>query len=397
MKKIIPLLLLLSLVFWNSIQYSQAEENMQALYQQKIDTIFTNFFQKIALYESQNQFQASLKVLEWVQTLRKKYTDSKAVYVLPYAQKKLISKINNYQEAISPTEYQEILGVWMDVDWSKTQKGSDNFSETQVQNFNTAGISHVRIRIKDDINETLLTQIDTQVQESLKNGIIPIIAYQADFFKKNPTSQNADKVAQWWKTMATHFENTSSLVSFDIIIEPTDALNTNSDALNMVYEKSVSAIRESSPTRIIFIAPRVRADPTNLSELSIPTQANGYLMIEWHFYAAGPSKTNTTKLWTTGTDSEKKLIDTKIQAAVDWSKTHQILTWVWAWMPGDYNDGNNYTIEEQRVFAHFMSCELQKNNIPYAANQWNKFYDDQNNTWLSDMYPVLQEIISPQC
>ena len=31
-------------------------------------------------------------------------------------------------------------------------------------------------------------------------------------------------------------------------------------------------------------------------------------MAEWHFYASGPDKTNEKKLWTTGTDAEKKLI-----------------------------------------------------------------------------------------
>ena len=34
-------------------------------------------------------------------------------------------------------------------------------------------------------------------------------------------------------------------------------------------------------------------------------------MAEWHFYASGPDKINEKKLWTTGTDAEKKLITDK--------------------------------------------------------------------------------------
>ena len=43
-------------------------------------------------------------------------------------------------------------------------------------------------------------------------------------------------------------------------------------------------------------------------------------MAEWHFYASGPDKTNEKKLWTTGTDAEKKLITDKIQTALAWQQ-----------------------------------------------------------------------------
>ena len=55
---------------------------------------------------------------------------------------------------------------------------------------------------------------------------------------------------------------------------------------------------------MIIISPRLRSDAQYLSELKIPSQANGYLMAEWHFYAAGPSKDNDRKLWTIGTEKK---------------------------------------------------------------------------------------------
>ena len=102
-----------------------------------------------------------------------------------------------------------------------------------------------------------------------------------------------------------------------------------------------------------------------MSELKIPSAHNGYLMAEWHFYASGPDKTNEKKLWTTGTDAEKKLITDKIQTALAWQQQTGIPTWVGAWMPGNYNKGNTYSVEEQTVFAGFMtkalSCIFRKN------------------------------------
>jgi hypothetical protein len=35
----------------------------------------------------------------------------------------------------------------MDVDWSKTQKGKENYNLKAVQDFEDAGVNHVRIRI----------------------------------------------------------------------------------------------------------------------------------------------------------------------------------------------------------------------------------------------------------
>ena len=43
-------------------------------------------------------------------------------------------------------------------------------------------------------------------------------------------------------------------------------------------------------------------------------------------------------------------------------------TQVGAWMPGNYNDGNDYTIEEQVVFSSYMTQQLTNAGIPFAVN-----------------------------
>ena len=96
-----------------------------------------------------------------------------------------------------------------------------------------------------------------------------------------------------------------------------------------------------------------------MSELKIPSAHNGYLMAEWHFYASGPDKTNEKKLWTTGTDAEKKLITDKIQTALAWQQQTGIPTWV---------------------------------GIPFAVNADTKYYNAAENTWISSMQPVFKTI-----
>lgn len=294
---------------------------------------------------------------------------------------------------ITPDEYVKILGKGLDVDWSKTDKGIDNYNTKTVTDFKEKGIDHVRIRIAKDATEELLKGLDKQIKDCIDNGLIPVVAYQADEFKNDPSQEKINKVVKWWGTVAERYKDYSYLISFDMLIEATDALNKAPEKLNEIYEAVVTEIRKSNPERILMMSPRLRSDPSYLSELKIPTKHNNYIMAEWHFYAAGPSKTNDKKLWTTGTDTEKKLITEKINLALEWQKKTGIPTWVGAWMPGNYNDENDYSIKEQVAFAGFMSSELEKAKIPFAVNSDTKFYDRENNKWIEAMMPVLDEIL----
>ena len=99
--------------------------------------------------------------------------------------------------------------------------------------------------------------------------------------------------------------------------------------LNQMLEQTVTAIRRSNLDRILMMSPRLRSDPAYLSELRVPTMANGYMMAEWHFYASGPSKTNERKLWTSGAESERQLIQEKIGYALRWQEETGKTTYGW--------------------------------------------------------------------
>lgn len=306
-----------------------------------------------------------------------------------------LSKENlNGANPILPWNYVKILGKGIDVDWSKTKDGRKYYNEQTVKDFKEAGVSHVRIRISEKATDELLQNLDKQINDCLKNGIIPIIAYQADEFKNNPNEKNIEEVVNWWSILANRYKNYSYLLSFDLLIEATDSLNQQPEKLNEIYEKLVSEIRKTNQNRIIMISPRLRSDASYLKELKIPSKHNDFLMAEWHFYAAGPSKENDRKLWTTGTDVEKKLINDKINEALLWQEQTGIPTWVGAWMPGNYNDGNDYSIEEQIVFATYMTNQLSQAKIPFAVNSDTKYYNRETNKWITEMKPVFNSIFN---
>lgn len=302
--------------------------------------------------------------------------------------------INNW---IKPSKYVNLLGRGMDVDWAKTTEGISNYKTKTTVDFKEKGIQHVRIRIKNDATEQFLPHIDKIVNDCLKQNLIPIIAYQGNDFKNNPNKENLAKVVEWWKIVSTRYKDYSPLLSYDLIIEVTDALNKEPEELNNLYEQVVTEIRKTNPNRILFISPRLRSSPEYLTDLVIPTKHNNYLMVEWHFYAAGPSKSNKKKLWTIGTEYEKNIIKQKIKLATNWQTSTGIYTWVGAWMPGNYNKENNFTIAEQIAFASYLSCQLDSAKIPFAINSDTKFYDREKNKWLSERVSVLNAILNTGC
>lgn len=302
---------------------------------------------------------------------------------------------NAQPSAIAPQNYQQMLKKGIDVDWwgrsEKNKYGA--YSETAVKRFAQQGIKHVRFRLHhyrftDEDFKRLFSQINTCMQ----NALIPIIAFSAKPYKENPNAEEHEKVVKWWKIMAERCKDLSPKVSFDLIVEPSDKVKKDVAELNSLYEDCVATIRKTNPKRIIFIAPPKLSHPEGLKYLQAPSQSNGYLMAEWHFYAAGPSKTNDKKRWTTGTAEEKQLIKKSIKVAVDWQKETGIYTWVGAWMPGDYNKGDNYSVKEQIEFASFMTQQLDKYGIPFAINSDDKFYDYQAESWIPKYKDLLNSI-----
>ena len=68
-------------------------------------------------------------------------------------------------------------------------------------------------------------------------------------------------------------------------------------------------------------------------------------------------------------------------------------------MPGNYNEGNTYTVDEQVAFASYMTQSLTDAGIPFAINADSHFYDREQHKWLEDMQPVFMAMhgISLRC
>jgi hypothetical protein len=85
---------------------------------------------------------------------------------------------------------------------------------------------------------------------------------------------------------------------------------------------------------MIFIAPRLRAAPEDLSSLKLPAHSQNYLLAEWHIFPWGPLKNNGKYPWTSGTAAEKAAIHNRINTALHWQQKTGHVSWVGGWGVG---------------------------------------------------------------
>ncbi|MCB4782640.1 MAG: glycoside hydrolase family 5 protein [Sulfurovum sp.] len=332
---------------------------------------------------------------------------------------KVQSVPQNSRNPMSPVVYQSRLKTGIDVDWVKTNSGRIAIQKSHDDGINVPaifkerGFGHVRIRLSENIldnstditGKTLMQELIDVVDDCVEAGLMPIIAYQAKDFKLNPTDDNTlSDVIEWWATVAERFKNYPYIVAYDLIIETTEEIKNHNDRLNLLYQEATQRIHQIDAERIVIVAPNNISSAYKLKDLVVP-QPYDYMMVEWHFYAAGPSRTNPKKLWTTGTEAEKEIISNIITTAKKWSDDNAIPVWVGAWRANRYTKnstetlydgapgGGEYNVTEQVEIADYISKALQSQNIPYAVNSDTKFFNRDTNEWYASMSSVLDAML----
>jgi hypothetical protein len=314
---------------------------------------------------------------------------------------------SHYAAADTPTtpeRYIQSLKVGINVNWAMWKNEVRHFSAKTVRDFKSAGFDHIRIRFRMDFvertglsEEAYFAHLERIVTLVLQEGMRPILALGAEKFKREPTEANMEEAVEFWRVTAQKFHNVSHRLAFDLMIEPGKRIKRRADMLNRYYREALSAVRESNPDRIVFVAPPKLAQPASLDALEIFDEGDEYLTVETHFYAAGPSPTNPKKRWTTGTPEEKALLRKHLDTAIAWKEKNGIPFWIGAIMPGDYNHGDHYDIDEQVHFATYFSCLFRKYNVPFAINADQQFYNVPKHRWRKDRLPVLKAVIDPVC
>ena len=300
------------------------------------------------------------------------------------------SNNSNSYSNLTNTEYQKLLKVGINVNWALFPKIINIYDSSFPSYFAKAGFKTIRLRF--DFTDKILSSFDNNktkyinylkkvVNDCEENNLNVVLADGAGEFKDNPNEETLNTLVNNWTLIAAAFKNYPKTLSYDFIIEPGKGLNSKNEILNEFYKKLYPKIREIDKTRILMWAPDKRSDPELLDDTWYPDNDN-YVMAEWHDYAAGPKE---------GYENDIPQI---IEDVKNWEEKTNIPTWFGAWMPGNYNKGDDYNITEQIKFATFLTKKLKEAGIPFAINAGTQFFDYTTKEWNSTRYPVIKAIIN---
>ena len=77
------------------------------------------------------------------------------------------------QPALTAAQYAQQLGVGMDVDWARTDRGIREFDPLVVRDYKAKGLAHVRIRVAGEPTEARLIHLRKLVEACEQYGVTP--------------------------------------------------------------------------------------------------------------------------------------------------------------------------------------------------------------------------------
>ena len=303
-------------------------------------------------------------------------------------------------DSINATEYQKLMGVGINVDWMNFKSVNKQYFQWRAQGVNVPsyfkerGFSNVRIRVNQDLttNQTAMEQLTDIVNDCLDAGLYPIITNIADDLRDYPTNISVQQhFVEWWKTVIDHFKGYSYNLSYDLLIESSHDIKDYPDVLNKVYYEIIHYLRQEDPYRIVFVTPAGRSKPDYLQYLNVTN--DGYILVEWHIYAGGPSESGTDCVY------NESYINQTLSTALNWTKETGIPTWQGAWRANCYPNGGTdaeCSMDLEINFTKAMVSAYAGVDLPYDVNADTKFFDISTLTWYDSQEEALNIILQQE-
>jgi len=161
--------------------------------------------------------------------------------------------------------------------------------DTDLAFIASRGFDHVRIPIRFSghalanspftIDAAFFGRVDTILDQAAQAKLAVIIDMHAyDDLAANPSGQR-DRFLSLWSQIATRYRTRADNVAFELLNEPYSQLDT---AWNDLVTAAVQTIRTTNPRRLLVVDSVYWADPSRLSQLRLPDDAN--IMASVHLY-----------------------------------------------------------------------------------------------------------------
>jgi endoglucanase len=161
--------------------------------------------------------------------------------------------------------------------------------DTDLAFIASRGFDHVRVPIRFSghalaatpytIDATFFGRVDTILDQAAQAKLGVVIDLHAYDDLATNASGNRERFLALWSQIATRYRSRPENVAFELLNEPYSQLDT---AWNSLLLDAVQVVRATNPRRLLVVDAVYWADPSRLSQLNLPNDAN--IMAAVHLY-----------------------------------------------------------------------------------------------------------------
>lgn len=285
--------------------------------------------------------------------------------------------------------------------WNSFEEG--RFKEKHFKLISEAGFNTVRINLHPfrhidqetfEIRDHWWNVLDWAVENALANDLMVILdMHEFHAMSHNPEGRKPMWLA-FWKQVATHFQNSSENVLFELLNEPFGDLTD--ELWNQYLVEGLAVIRETNPKRTVIIGPGHWNQIAHLDSLALPEDDRN-IIVTIHYYspmrfthqgAPWANRADSLGVKWSGTEEEKKAILDDFSNAQTWSKKHKRPLFL-----GEFGVYDKADMDSRIRYLSFVVNIMEGLGWSWAYWQFDSdfiVYDIDNDHWIE---PVLNALI----
>ncbi|MRW94753.1 cellulase family glycosylhydrolase [Duganella sp. FT80W] len=276
------------------------------------------------------------------------------------------------------------------------------FKQRYFKMLKEAGFSSVRLNLhpfshmdaSNTISPQWLATLDWAVAQSLAAGLMPVLDLHEFGAMAENLEGNKPKLLAAWRQLAQRYRDQPSDVVFELLNEPNGQLT---DQLwNGLLLETLAVVRASNPTRTVIIGPGHWNGINSLAQLELP-EWDRNLIVTVHFYEPmrfthqGASWTeefkNLSGVSWTGSEEERRIIDSRLQQAADWARVHNRPLYL-----GEFGAYDKADMASRARWTAHVARSAEKLGASWAYWQFDSdfvLYDINKDAWTT---PILQAL-----
>jgi len=151
------------------------------------------------------------------------------------------------------------------------------------------------------IEPAFFARVDWAINQALSQGLAVVLDVHHDVDMERDPDQSLPRLSAIWMQLAQHYRNYPDKLSFELLNEPSGALDD--EKWQGVMTSLLHIVRENDPTRIVVIGPGFWNSLDHLDKLDLPRD-DRRIVVTFHYYAPFHF-THQTAGWVAGSDKWK--------------------------------------------------------------------------------------------